>query len=84
MVSFEIKREIWFDDVYEECNSKQEREILDRIIDEEKEDDLMNLLAEECNTMDEISDLIYHEWEFIYKELNIDEDDEDDEDEEEE
>lgn len=77
--SFEIKREIWFDDVYDECNSEQERDVLDTIINNHKEDELMQLLAEECETMDEISDLIYHEWEYIYDRLDIDEDAEDDE-----
>jgi hypothetical protein len=77
--SFEIKREIWFDDVYDECNSEQERDVLDKIIDNHKEDELMQLLAEECETMEEISDLIFHEWEYIYDRLDIDEDAEDDE-----
>ena len=77
--SFEIKREIWFEDVYDECNSEQERDVLDKIIDNHKEDELMQLLAEECETMEEISDLIYHEWEYIYDRLDIDEDAEDDE-----
>ena len=64
MFTFEIKREIDFDDVYEECNSSQERDVLATIIDNNKEDELMQLLLlEECETMGEISDLIYHEWE---------------------
>ena len=76
MFTFEIKREIDFDDVYEECNSTQERDVLDTICEKGKEEELMYILAEECETMDEISDMIYHEWEYIFKQLNIDEDDE--------
>lgn len=76
MFTFEIKREINFEDVYDECNSTQERDVLDTICEKGKEEELMYILAEECETMDEISDMIYHEWEYIFKQLNIDEDDE--------
>ena len=79
MYSFEIKREIWFDDVWAECSSEQERDVLTTISNANKEDELMQLLAEECETMDEISDLIYHEWEYIFDRLGIDEDEEDEE-----
>lgn len=78
MKSFEIKREIYFDDVYDECDSEQERDVLDTIIDNGKEDELMELLQETCETMDEISDMIYHEWEYIFDMLEIEENDEDD------
>lgn len=81
MKSFEIKREIYFDDVYDECDSEQERDVLDTIIDNGKEDELMELLQETCETMDEISDLIYHEWEYIFDMLEIEENDEDDDEE---
>ena len=79
MYSFEIKREIYFDDVYDECTSAQERDILDTIVDNGKEDELMELLSLQCSTMDEISDLIYHEWEYIFETLEIDEDNDEDE-----
>lgn len=79
MFTFEIKREIDFDDIYEECNSTQERDILDTIVDNGKEDELMELLSLQCSTMDEISDLIYHEWEYIFETLEIDEDNDEDE-----
>ena len=84
MFTFEVKREIDFDDVYEECNSTQERDVLDTICKNGKEEELMWLLAESFSatpTMDEISDMIYHEWEYIFKQLNIDEEDEEDEEE---
>lgn len=79
MFTFEIKREIDFDDVYEECNSTQERDVLDTICKKGKEEELMYILAEECQTMDEISDLIYHEWQYLFDRLEIDEDEEDEE-----
>ena len=79
MKSFEIKREIYFDDVYDECDSEQERDVLDTIIDNNKEDELMELLSLQCETMDEISDLIYHDWEYIFDELGIEENNEDEE-----
>ena len=79
MKSFEIKREIYFDDVYDECDSEQEHDVLDTIIDNGKEDELMELLQETCETMDEISDMIYHEWEYIFDMLEIEENDEDEE-----
>ena len=79
MYSFEIKREISFSDVYYECDSTQERDVLETIINANKQDELMQLLAEECETMDDISDLIYHEWEYIFDRLGIDEDEEEDE-----
>lgn len=79
MFTFEIKREIDFDDVYEECNSTQERDVLDTIRKKGKEEELMYILAEECQTMDEISDLIYHEWQYLFDRLEINEDEEDEE-----
>lgn len=79
MFTFEIKREIDFNDVYEECNSTQERDVLDTICEKGKEEELMYILAEECETMDEISDLIYHEWEYLFDRLEINEDEEDEE-----
>lgn len=79
MFTFEIKREIDFEDVYDECNSTQERDVLDTICEKGKEEELMYILAEECETMDEISDLIYHEWEYLFDRLEINEDEEDEE-----
>lgn len=78
MKSFEIKREIYFDDVYDECDSEQERDVLDTIVNNNKEDELMELLSLQCETMDDVSDLIYHEWEYIFDMLEIEENDEDD------
>ena len=75
--TMEIKREIDFEDIQNECTSKQEQDVLETIENNNKENELIQLLIESgVETMDEISDLIYHEWQWIFEELEIDEDEE--------
>lgn len=75
--TMEIKREIDFEDIQNECTSKQEQDILETIENNNKENELIQLLIESgVETMDEISDLVYHEWQWIFEELEIEEDEE--------
>ena len=75
--TMEIKREIDFDDIMEECTSKQEQDILETIKNNNKENELIQLLIESgVETMDGISDIIYHDWQWVFDELEIDEDEE--------
>lgn len=62
----------------------QAREILDRILEEDKGEELENYLEniflEEMPSDVAINDLLAYEWETIYKDLGISDKDEEDED----
>ena len=75
--TMEIKREIDFEDIQNECTSKQEQDVLETIENNNKENELIQLLIESgVETMDEISDIIYHDWQWVFDELEIEEDEE--------
>lgn len=83
MKMIEIREELDFYDLKDRVWG-QACQILEKIEEEDKEDELMSLILESFSdvpSMTEINDFIAYEWEFIYKELNISEDDEDEEEE---
>ena len=75
-----VKKDMDFNTLMEECWCCED--VLNRIDDEDKIDEFMDLL-EECfyenvPTMTELNDLIRFDWEWIFEQLGI-EDEEDDE-----
>lgn len=76
----EIRDELDFNDLYNAVWG-QACEIMETIEKNDKEDELMNLILESFSdvpTLTEINDFLAYEWEFIFKELCINEDDEED------
>ena len=79
----EIREELDFYDLKDRVWG-QACQILEKIEEEGKERELMNLILEcfsDVPSMVEVNDFIAYEWEFIYEQLDIDEDDEDEEEE---
>lgn len=78
-----IKQDFDFDDLMENCWG-QASEILQEIYDKDKEDEFMEFLENEFSVLEDnipdltvVNDLIAYEWEYIYKQINMnDEDDE--------
>ena len=78
-----VKKDMDFNTLMEECWCCED--VLNRIYDEDKEDEFMDWLEEyyyeNIPTMTELNDLIRFDWEWIFEQLGI-EDEEDDDDEE--
>lgn len=73
-----VKKDMDFNTLMEECWCCED--VLNRIYDEDKEDEFMDWLEEyyyeNIPTMTELNDLIRFDWEWIFEQLGIDDDDE--------
>jgi tRNA U54 and U55 pseudouridine synthase Pus10 len=75
-----VKKDMDFNTLMDECWCCED--VLNKIYDEDKEDEFMDFLEEyfyeNIPTMTELNDLIRFDWEWIFEQLGI-EDEEDDE-----
>lgn len=61
-------------DIMQEC-TKQAQEVLQTIIDNNKEDEFINYLIDmNYEDVDDVADLLHHDWQEVYKALEIEED----------